>query len=374
MGDFIFDLQRFTDVTVTPTATDGLKDGSTITVTFQDQNGSNVTATFTYNATTNSFNETHSVSSFLAAARAYIETGNIVIQLDDFYEDFSVDSNINTITLDTANNKWIISKGERTYRTSNYSFSFNGTTISYDANNAFSSSFKDIIFGTSYTITIGENTYPVEFDGDGNLTKVNGTDLVDGQVTIDGKTYNFSGNTSSITYNEVVSTDLFTLTGVKTTDGIVVDETAKTVTIGAANLDAEEVTITDGYSLKLADDVQAPIATTKGFDGFAYKDKDGIATAGYTLADNKITYTATKNASTLFTLTGIKSTEGITVEGTTVTIGAANLDAKKVMISGDYKLALADDVDTVAETINDWSTLSNGNVAYLEAAEVPVTP
>ena len=70
MGDFIFDLQRFTDVTVTPTATSDWKDGSTITVTFQDQNGSNVTATFTYNATTNSFNETHSVSSFLAAAHA----------------------------------------------------------------------------------------------------------------------------------------------------------------------------------------------------------------------------------------------------------------------------------------------------------------
>ena len=237
-----------------------------------------------------------------AGFRAYIENGNIVIQLNDFNGDFSVDSNINTITLDTANNKWIISKGEHTYRTSNYSFSFNGTTISYDANNAFSS----IIF-ESYTITIGEQTYSVEFDNDGNLTKVNGTDLVNGQVTIDGKTYNFSGNINSVTYNEVVPTDLFTLSGVKSTTGIIVDSSAKTVTLTADNLNDTDVTITsDDYTLQLGAGISGSQYTSPSWSGNTYRSASN--TAGYSLASDKksVSYTAATLAKS-FKLTNLNA-------------------------------------------------------------------
>ena len=318
LENFRFDLQRFTDVTVTPTATDGLKDGSTITVTFEaptfvDYQEINK-VTFTYNATNNSFNETHS-GPFTSAARAYIENDNIVIQLDDLLGNFSLNDEIDTITLDTANNKWTFSKGNNTYPTSNYSFSFNGTTISYDANNAFSSSFKDIIFGI-YTITIGEQTYSVEFGGDGNLTKVNGTDLVDGKVTLGGKTYNFSGNTSSITYSEVVGNEwtvdnglakygtdsetLITISGLKNPSaadgaisGLTLDETAKTVTVAKDLLGENDVTITsDDYTLQLGDGITTSTTIPAHFDNLTYK--AATKTTGYALSDDKkqIVYTA----------------------------------------------------------------------------------
>ena len=197
LENFRFDLQRFASVTITPNV--ALKNGSTIKVIFKGYYIDNNSAIFTYNAADKSFSETHSSP---LSFRASIDNNNIVIKIS-VDSDFSDLYLIDTVTLDTANNKWIFAKGMYTSETSDYRFAFNDTTISYDSNNTFSSNFYDLI-GDGYTITIAGKTYSVDFDSSGNLTSVNGTALAldNGKVTLDGKTYTFSGTTSSITYRQ----------------------------------------------------------------------------------------------------------------------------------------------------------------------------
>jgi len=302
---FRFDLQRFASGTVTPT-TGRLKNGSTIKVTFKNDDG-DVEATFTYNATTNNpFSETHS-SWGIEAARANISNNNIVIQLNELNADFSESDHIITITLDTADNKWILTKGAETQNHYDYAFSFNGTTISYDSNNTFSSNFYNLISG--YIITIDGKTYSVDFDNSNNLTSVNGTALSNGRVTLDGKTYTFSGNTSSITYSynewtfengvakySAGSNVLVAIDGLKNptaTDGAIsgltVDETAKTVTVASDLLGEKDVKITGSsdYTLKLAYGVTAPQTTGGSFESFTYKSGGGTGTRLYTFFRQK---------------------------------------------------------------------------------------
>ena len=292
LENFRFDLQRFASVTITPNV--ALKNGSTIKVTFKDAFSENAEATFTYNAANKSFSETHSGWNILSA-RASINNNNIVIEIDDHMGNFSDPSYITTITLDTANNKWIFAKGGNTYPTSGYAFSFNGTTIFYDNDSyTFSSKFYDLISG--YTITIDGKTYSVDFNSSGNLTSVDGTALDNGKVTLDGKTYTFSGTTSSISYNEVAGnewtinngvakygadgTSLVAISGLKNPtvkdgaiSGLTVDETAKTVTVASELLGDSDVKITNSsdYTLLLGEGISGSQTTPAGWSGTTYK-------------------------------------------------------------------------------------------------------
>ena len=75
---------------------------------------------------------------------------------------------------------------------------------------------EDKVIGSVYNITLNGNTYPVEFDSNGNLTSVNGTALdSNGNVTLDGTEYTFSGTKDSITYEEFTD-----ITKTKTIDGV----------------------------------------------------------------------------------------------------------------------------------------------------------
>ncbi|MBR1397999.1 MAG: hypothetical protein IJ563_10775, partial [Selenomonadaceae bacterium] len=227
-------------------------------------------------------------------------------------------------------------------------------------------------FTESYTITIGDNTYSVEFDSDGNISKINGSDLVDGKVTIGGTTYNFSGNTSSITYSEVVSnvwtvdnglakygTDsetLITISSLKNPSavngvisGLTLDETAKTVTVAKDLLGEIDVTITgEGYVLALDNGV-----TQVGDGSPSWSVENGTAkyfaagkTAGYTLSEDSksITYSAATTGDVLFTITGLSdsATESdLSLSENVVTLKANVLNGQNISITGEgYVLAL----------------------------------
>ena len=375
LENFRFELQRFAATTVTPEHKTILSDGSTITVNFEG-NDTN-TVTFTYNMSSNSFSEGHS-GWFINATRANIVGNNIVIQLDEYNEDFSDSSCIGTITLDTAKNTWTLVNGDSTTDTSNYIFIFNGTTISYDNNNTFTSNFYDEISFTGYTVEIDGKTYIIGVDGEGNLLSLSKNAVNNGQVTLDGINYTISGTTESITYEKVAwtinngiakygtdSNTLITLSGVKTTEGITVANNV--VTLTEDNLNDQEVTLTgDGYTVALDKDY-SPTTKVAGWSGLTYKSARN--TAGYEVSsDSKsITYTKAVDATDLFTLSGVKTTDGITVANNVVTLTESNLNSENVTLTGDaYTLALAKDVDTTKETISEWVTLSSGNVAYLE--------
>ena len=218
--------------------------------------------------------------------------------------------------------------------------------------------------GENVTLT-GEN-YTLALDKDYSSTTT--------PAGFDGLTYKSASNTSgyavssdskSITYTAAVEgTGLFTLSGVKSTDGIKVENNV--VILTESNLNGENVTLTgENYTLALDKDYSST-TTPAGFDGLTYKSASN--TSGYAVSsDSKsITYTSAVDATNLFTLSGVKTTDGIEVENNVVTLTKSNLNGANVTLTGDgYTLALASDVDTTKETISEWVTLSGGNVAYL---------
>ena len=170
--------------------------------------------------------------------------------------------------------------------------------------------------------------------------------------TLNGTTakYGISGNT------------LITVSGVKSLDGISLSNDVVTITESALN--KSNITISDGYKLALQG-VAAPKYTNAHFDGTTYKSSSN--TEGYTLADNKITYTAAISETDLFTISGVKSTSGITISGKTVTVPNSALNQEKVTITGGYSLALADDVTKTSTTAAGWN-MSGNTAVYKNSA------
>ena len=156
---------------------------------------------------------------------------------------------------------------------------------------------------------------------------------------------------------------LITIDGVKSLDGISLS--GNTITVGAAALNNSNVTVSNGYILKLQG-VAAPKYTAAHFDGMTYKSASN--TAGYALADNKITYTPAVAEKDLFTISGVKSTDGIMIDDKTVTIPLSALNKSNVTISDkNYNLALADDVKPPETTESCW-TLNGTTATYKNAA------
>ena len=215
------------------------------------------------------------------------------------------------------------------------------------------------IDGAGYSLALASDvsapsTTAAHFDG--NVYKSEATTA--GYALVDGV----------IEYTAAVdATDLFTLTGVANTDGITVDNGV--VTITAANLNGANISIEGaGYSLALASDVSAPSTTAAHFDGNVYKSE--ATTAGYELVDGVIEYTAAVDATDLFTLTGVSSTDGIVVGADgTVTITAANLNGANISIEGDgYTLALADDIEAPQTVAAHFAAIVDGTSTYLSSS------
>ena len=174
----------------------------------------------------------------------------------------------------------------------------------------------------------------------------------------------YSVVSNQIVYNEANGGEaLITVNGVKSLDGI--SQSGSNITIANSSLNQSNVTISNGYNLKLQG-VAAPKHTAAHFDGMTYKSASN--TAGYTLADNQITYTPAVAEKDLFTISGVKNTSGITIDGTTVKIPLSALNKANVTISNkNYNLALADDVKPPETTEAGW-TLNGTTAIYKNAS------
>ena len=138
-------------------------------------------------------------------------------------------------------------------------------------------------------------------------------------------------------------------------------------TISEAALNQGTVSISgNGYTLALASGVNAPKTTAEGWSlsGNIATYKTAYTSAGYKLDGGKIVYSKANGGSILVTVTGVKSTSELSLNGKVVTISEAALGTSNVSISKGYTFALAKNVVTAKKSISEWTTLKNGNVAY----------
>ncbi|MBE8949651.1 MAG: hypothetical protein SR3Q1_03510 [Quinella sp. 3Q1] len=182
--------------------------------------------------------------------------------------------------------------------------------------------------GNNIIVTVGKGK--ITLSGAAGLETLN---IVRPAWTLDGTT---------ATYGTQDKT-LVTVDGVKSLSGISLSGT--TVTVKKASLGTSNVTISDGYTLKLGSDVTKP-STTK-----AWKLSKTTATynqtttkAGYTLSSDgkSISYSKAKATETLATVNGVKSTKGLSVSGEKITLKNSALN-KKVTVSGGYEFDFAAD-------------------------------
>lgn len=135
--------------------------------------------------------------------------------------------------------------------------------------------------------------------------------------------YSLAVDEKSITYTRAASKTLATVKGVKSEKGLSIS--GDTITISKKSLGTDKVTVSKGYKLALAYDVDNPSTTDAGWvmgDATTAVYKSSSTTAGYTLADNSITYSKAKPATTLAEIAGAKSLKGLTINGTTIKTAA----------------------------------------------------
>ena len=299
-------------------------------------------------------NKGSKVSIDLGAGNDYIHnTGsNATINSDsgDNIVDNSWESSLVAIDLGAGNdsiynsgNNATISagKGNDTITISNnYNDEGNNILIKYASGDG-----KDIIegFKENSTLSISGSSYSKKTSGEdiivtvgkGKITLVGAANL--SKVNIKGSktavaSWKLSGTTA--TYGNLV-----TVSGVKSLDGLSVS--GKVVTVAASSLNKSKVTISAGYTLKLASDV-TKTSTKKSWNlsGTTATYKQTTA-AGYKLSNNVITYTK-KATKTLATVNGVKSTNGFTLSDNTVKLKTSSL-SKKVSVSGSYVFEFASD-------------------------------
>ena len=136
---------------------------------------------------------------------------------------------------------------------------------------------------------------------------------------------------------------MVTVTGVKSSKGISLS--GKKVTISKSALNQETVTVSDGYTLALADDAtKSETYSANEYDAKTMTYTTKGATAGYTLSDNKITYS--KGTSTKLKFTGVADGAKVadfSLKNKTMTIGkaAVKTDGTPLKLSTDgYTLKL----------------------------------
>ena len=225
------------------------------------------------------------------------------------------------------------------------------------------------MYGDGYTLTLGEDVTLPE--------SVSAGWKYDSSLWV--ATYNTFGTTAgyrlegNIIIYEEASGETIEISGVISSDGITVDTDKKIVTVGASALQSGGfsgiVSVSDGYTLALGEDVAVPESVSAGFsydDGVATYNTTG-ATAGYIVSNNEIFYNPANGGETLFTVTGVKSADGLEFSGDTVTVAASALNGTNVTISGDYKLALGSDAPTPQPIAGGW-THSGTTATYTAAA------
>ena len=228
---------------------------------------------------------------------------------------------------------------------------------------------NDIIYGfkADSTLSIGGGSYSSKKSGDDVIVTVgNGKITLDGAANLDKVNIKFKKtstetNTWKLSGTTASYGNLVTVSGVKAISGLSIS--GNVVTVSNSALNNAKVTISDGYTLKLASDV-SKTSTKKAWSLSGTTAKyNQTTTAGYKLAsDSKSISYSKATTKTLTTITGVKSTDGLSVSGNVVTVSNSALNKKKITISDGYTLKLASDV-TKTSTKKSWS-LSGTTATY----------
>ena len=153
-----------------------------------------------------------------------------------------------------------------------------------------------------------------------------------------------------------VAEENVTITGINTTitnDGASAEGIARngnTFIISEQCLIKDEETVVrisgEGYYLALAEGIKEPESTDPDWylDGTTATYKEASETEGFTLKDNKITYTPETNGKTLVSVYGVKSTDGLEPpdDDNIVAVYESALNGTNISISSGYSLELAD--------------------------------
>ena len=232
--------------------------------------------------------------------------------------------------------------------------SINGTTVLV-SNSALDG--KTVTVSDGYTLALDSNVM-MPTTTSASWSYSNGTATYRSAATSEG--YRLEDN--QINYIEASGGETFTVAGVKSKDGLSLS--GKVVTVANSALNKNAVSISDGYTLALGEDVPISVNTKE-----SWTLKDNVATytgaatsEGYLLSDNKISYTAASGGE-IFTVSGVKSTSGLSINDKVVTVANSALNQAEVTISDGYTLALGDDV-TESKNKTGWTKLDNGNTVY----------
>ena len=197
------------------------------------------------------------------------------------------------------------------------------------------------ISGNDVIVTVGKSSITLKNAKDKNLK-------YDGENIYEIYSWTLDGNTA--TY-ETSDNALVEVSGVKSTSGILLS--GKIVTISKAAVNDKPITISDGYTLKLANNVAKP-STKKAWSlsktTATYKQ---TTSAGYTLADNVVTYSK-KATETLATVKGVKSVKRLSLKDNVITVSKTSVNDENITVSDGYTLAIDKNV-TKTSTTEGWS-------------------
>ncbi len=225
---------------------------------------------------------------------------------------------------------------------------------------------------SGYTLQLGSDVTTPQA-GDTSWTVSNGTARYISAGTSAG--YVISNN--QIVYQSAGSeTTLTTISGLNTAatvNDISLSGTTATISANALNQN-NTVTITNGYTLKLASNVKTPTPTSASWtvsNGTAEYISAGTS-AGYVISNNQIVYQSAGGGETLIAISGLSTsatTNNISLSGKTVTLSNAALNRNNtVTISDGYNLKLGSDVTKSTETAEGWQ-VSSGTANYNTASQ-----
>ena len=247
-------------------------------------------------------------------------------------------------------------------------------------------------FGSDDTLKIGNgttDTYSMEFLSNGylgnnvELTTANGKILLKDAVISSRNILGREVGNDSWTLDGTTATygSLVTVTGVKSLDGLSLND--KVVTVSASSLGTEKVTISDGYTLALGSDVNAPASVKASYANNIYTTAG--KSAGYTLSGNVITYSAATTKQIEFSgVADDATTSNFYLSGKTLTVGkaAVKTDGTPVKILNDgytlklgkgmgasktVKASYADNVYTTAGKTEGYTLASNKkSITYVD--------
>ena len=343
---FIFDLQRFADIynANSNTLLSGTSDDDYVANGYRDtrwhDGGNNVTMDAGAGNDDIYNGESSQVSIEGGDGNDYLDGGNGDDSLEghmgndtllgnngEFYEDSYLGRNV-TINAGAGNDLISLNSDSK------------NTVIQYKSGDG-----NDTIYGfnatTSLQIGGGIDTYSTQRNGGDIIVTVG-----EGKITLkdavntiveEYSKWTLSGTTAKYGTS---SKTLATVKGVKSLDGLSLS--GKVVTVSKASLGTDKVTISgDGYTLKLGSDATKASATNAWSLSGTTATYNQTTTAGYTLAKNAITYSK-KSTTPLATIKGVKSKNGLSVNGKVIELKNSALKGN-VTVSGGYEFDFQSD-------------------------------